>query len=247
GSAQKNKRNTSRSRNDRSQTRIKKVPKTAAVTITAREGISYAEILRQAREKISLPTMGIDSSKIRKGINGGLIIEISGEENTAKAANLVARLKEVLPDRDKIRIAQPTTMADLKISGLDDSVTMQEVVEIIASMDTCNPDNIKAGDIRWMPNGLGNIWVRCPVSTANKVAATGKFKVGWTIARVEILPSRPLQCYRCWNYGHVRYSCTSAVDRSSHCYRCGSSTHRINNCKAPTPHCIICEEKGNKA
>ncbi|XP_025263066.1 uncharacterized protein LOC105257610 [Camponotus floridanus] len=238
---------SSSSRNDRSQTRTKKVPKTAAVTITVKEGISYAEILRQAREKISLPTIGIDASKIRKGINGGIIIEISGEGNTTKATNLANKLKEILPDRDNVRISQPTAMADIKISDLDDSVTKQEIVEIIADLDKCNPDTIKAGDIRWMPNGLGTIWLRCPASTANNVAASGKIKVGWTVAKIEILPARPLQCYRCWNFGHVRYSCTSTVDRSSHCYRCGSSTHRISNCTAPNPHCIICEEKGNKA
>lgn len=118
GYIQKNKSNLQK--NTSNQDRVKKVPKTAAVTITVKEGISYAEILRHAREKISLPTMGIDASKIRKGINGGLIIEISGEENSIKAANLVEKLKEVLPDRDKIRISQPTTKADLKISGLDD-------------------------------------------------------------------------------------------------------------------------------
>lgn len=226
--------------------KAKKVPKTAAVTITAKEGISYAEILRQAREKISLPTMGIDNSKIRKGINGGLIIEIPGEENNTKAANLVEKLKEILPDRDKIRISQPTTKADLKISGLDESVTKEEIADIITDLDKCNPDNIIADNIRWMANGLGTIWVRCPASTANRIAASGKIKIGWTIAKVEILPSRPLQCFKCWNYGHVRYSCTSTIDRSNHCYRCGSSTHRVKSCNATSPHCIICEEKGNK-
>lgn len=234
-------------KSDPNQARVKKVPKTAAVTITAKKGISYAEILRHAREKISLPTMGIDASKIRKGINGGLIIEISGEENNIKAAKLADKLKEVLPDKDNIRIAQPTIKADLKISGLDDSISKQEIVDVIANLGTCNSDDIKAGDIRWLPNGLGAIWVRCPANTANTVAASGKIKVGWTIAKIEILPSRPLQCYRCWNYGHVRYSCTSPIDRSNHCYRCGNSDHRINDCSAPRPRCIICEEKGRNA
>lgn len=93
-------------------------------------------------------------------------------------------------------------------------------------------------------NGLGNIWTKCPLSAANEIMKTGKIKIGWTIARAEILTPRPLQCYKCWEFGHVKYSCTSKIDRSQQCYTCGSTTHRAQACSITSPKCVICEEKG---
>ncbi|EFN72129.1 hypothetical protein EAG_00500, partial [Camponotus floridanus] len=220
----------------------RKPPRSAAVTVTAKEGLSYADILRQAREKISLHELGIEASKIRKGINGGLIIEIPGNNGVQKANDLANKLKEILPD--DVRINRPTIRSDMRIVGLDESITKEEIRSRIADLGGCNEDEIKVGEIRWRPNGLGNIWIQCPLCVANTIMKTGKIKVGWTVARAEILTPRPLQCYRCWEIGHVRYSCTSSTDRSQHCYKCGSSTHRALECVATAPKCIICEEKG---
>lgn len=223
------------------QPRTGKVHGTSAVTITAREGASYAEILRKAREKISLQSIGIETSKIRKGINGGIIIEIPGNDNVKKANDLADKLKEILPDQ--VRINRPTRKSDMRVTGLDESVTKEEIRSVIANIGGCKEEDIRIGEIRWMSNGLGTIWLQCPVSVANKIAITGKIKVGWTVAKAEILTPRSLQCYRCWEVGHARYSCTSAVDRSSHCYRCGSSGHKIYECQAIKPKCIICVER----
>lgn len=51
--------------------------------------LSYSEAFRKAREKIGpLDKLGIKDSKMRKGVNGGLIIEIMDPENVAKADTL---------------------------------------------------------------------------------------------------------------------------------------------------------------
>lgn len=50
--------------------------------------------------------MGIEISKIRKGINGGLIIEIPGNDGAQKATDLAHKLQEVLPEN--IRVNRPT-------------------------------------------------------------------------------------------------------------------------------------------
>lgn len=132
----------------------------------------------------------------------------------------------------------------MRITGLDESITKEEVRSKIVEIGECHVEEVKVGEIRWRFNGLGNIWAQCPLSSANKIMSTGKIKIGWTVARAEILTPRPLQCYRCWEMGHVQYSCTSEIDRSQHCYKCGSSTHRALECPALAPKCIICEEKG---
>lgn len=227
------------------QTKVRKPPRTAAVTITTQEGISYAEILRKAREKISLQDVGIEVSKIRKGINGGLIIEIPGNDSTQKANILATKLKDILPEQ--VKINRPTIKSDIRVSGLDESVTKEEVQQAVANIGECNIAEIRIGEIRWLSNGLGNVWLQCPLITANKIATVGKIKVGWTIAKVEILTPRPLQCYRCWEFGHAKYMCTSKIDRSNLCYNCGNAGHRAQACNSSAPHCVICAEKKLKS
>lgn len=56
-------------------------PKTVAVAIKGDEGFSYADALKKARTEISLKEIGIDTTKIRRAANGGIIIEIwSGKQ-----------------------------------------------------------------------------------------------------------------------------------------------------------------------
>lgn len=171
--------NESNKRNRKQQQQqIRKPPRTAAVTITAGEGLTYADILRQAREKISLPDIGIERSRIRKSINGGLIIEIPGNDGTQKANELARKLQEVLPENTRVR--RPTIRSDMRISGLDESVTKEEIQLTVADVGGCHEDEVRAGEIRWRPDGLGTIWIRwsCPLSTANKIAETNKIKIG---------------------------------------------------------------------
>lgn len=58
------------------------MPSTAAISIKGSSAeFSYIDVLKQVRESISLKDLDIQSPKIRKGISGSTIIEISGPEN----------------------------------------------------------------------------------------------------------------------------------------------------------------------
>lgn len=59
--------------------------------------------------------------------------------------------------------------------------------------------------------------------------------------RADLLKARPVQCFRCWKFGHVRFACKEAADRTGHCFRCGKLGHRSSECSA-APHCVICAE-----
>lgn len=60
-----------------------------------------------------------------------------------------------------------------------------------------------------------------------------------------MLAKRPLQCYRCGEFGHVRFSCKAKIDRKESCYNCGDvQGHSARMCKSEEPRCIVCEEKG---
>lgn len=111
----------------------------------------------------------------------------------------------------------------------------------------CGLDEIKIGEIKWGYNGLGMIWLRCSLVAANKISRDGRIRIGWTMARVELLEKRPLQCFRCWEFGHVQFSCRAKVNRKGRCYKCGELDHSANLCEKQEPKCILCEEKGHPA
>lgn len=125
---------------------------------------------------------------------------------------------------------------------MDDSVVAEEIADVVAAAGGCQPDEVKVGTIRPMSNGLFMAWIQCPAAVI-KTAQPGKVKLGWTVAKVEMLNARPLQCFKCWGRGHIRAHCTSAVDRSNTCYRCGEEGHPVRSCGNPIS-CAICRQQG---
>lgn len=132
---------------------------------------------------------------------------------------------------------------ELRIVGMDDSITAQEVVEVIAMEGGCLPEDVKVGPIRPMRNGLYTVWIQCPLAAAIRASTGNKIRIGWTIARIELLKARPIQCYRCWEQGHLMSSCKSAIDRSGMCYRCGKTGHFVRSCTSEF-NCATCSSQG---
>lgn len=87
---------------------MKRRPPRSAAVICTDTTLSYSDALRKARENIGpLDKLGIEDFKMRRGVNGGLIIEFLGPENVAKADALAQKLRETL--KDEARISRPTT------------------------------------------------------------------------------------------------------------------------------------------
>lgn len=97
-----------------------------------------------------------------------------------------------------------------------------------------------------MRNGLGSVWVQCPLAVAVKVAPNGNIRIGWSTARVELMRARPRQCFRCWQPGHMKSMCKAETDRSGACFRCGREGHTARQCTM-APLCVLCEQAGRNA
>lgn len=220
-------------------------PRTVAVSITDRsENFSYKKALTKARNEISLKELKIESTRLRRTANGGYLIEIMDKDSAGKAKALRERLKALLPE-EQATVACPVTYDELRFVGLDDTILPEEVAQFVASEGKCEEEDIKIGRIQPMRDGLNTIWARCPISAATVIASKKKVRMGWTYVKVELLRARPMQCYKCWSFGHVRYSCTSIINRSRSCFNCGGEGHALRDCQLP-PRCVVCEAEGEK-
>lgn len=217
-------------------------PRMAAITVTCPPG-QYERVMREARQKIDLEDLGIlEGVKIRRAITGALMYEIPGEKSQEKADRFARKLRTVLASKEGVTVQRPMKSAEVRIRGLDDSITPADIRNVVATDGKCEWEEVKVGDIKKAPNGMGIVWVRCPLAAANTLANKGQLKIGWARARVELLETRPLQCFKCLEGGHVRARCPNKEDRSNICYRCGQEGHAAKNCEAPA-HCAICASK----
>lgn len=219
-----------------------KMVKTAAISIKGKDNnFSYAEALKKVRSKISLQDLEIVAPRIRKGMNGATIIEISGPDNASKADKLATAMQKVLAG--EAAVVRPNIKGELRLFGMDESVSVDEVKETIAIEGNCMIGEIKTGRIGRTKSGTGVIWVQCPKSAAITIAGKKRIQIGWTFVRVEALKARPLQCRKCWRIGHVKERCKSSKDFTGSCFRCGTKGHLAQGCRNKVK-CLLCHDIG---
>lgn len=228
-----------------------RAPKTAAVVITLqpdaeKRGVSYRDVLAKAKAAVNLGELGIAGGlRLKVSATGARVLEIPGETSGSSADALAEKLRASL-DADEARVSRPVRCADLRILGLDDSVTEEEVVAAVTRTGGCPAEQVKAGTLRPDLSGMRTVTVSCPVTAAKTIVEGRRLLVGWVSAQVKLLEPRPLRCYRCHVGHHVSVKCTSEVDRSGLCFRCGQPGHMAAACFA-MPHCAACAGAGKPA
>ncbi|KAL0803310.1 hypothetical protein ABMA28_017220 [Loxostege sticticalis] len=225
-------------------------PRSSAIVLTLlpgaqEKGVTYETAIRDAKSRINLEELGISGLRFSKAKTGGKILEIPGATSGDKADAFATKLREVLP-AEIVRVTRPTKTVDIRLSGLDDSVTKEEVAEAVSKSGGCTVDHVKVGVIRQSWSGSGTVVVKVPVTAAQKLSK-GRLLVGWVSCRVQVLETKPLRCYRCMEGGHVRGQCPCETDRSELCYRCGRPGHQARECDAAAPHCPVCADLGKPA
>ncbi|XP_045509301.1 uncharacterized protein LOC123704856 [Colias croceus] len=223
-----------------------RAPSSSAVVITLQpgaeeRGVTYASVMAGSRQKIDLAAIGVSALRFKRAATGARILEIPGTTSAKEADALAGRLREVW-DEDTIKVSRPVKCAEVRVTGLDDSVAAEEVAAAISRVGECPADQVKCSGLRVGFRGSTTAWVSCPVAAAKKVAQVGRILVGWVSAGVSLGAVKPQRCFRCLEVGHVRVMCSSPTDRSNVCYRCGEDGHKAAGCSASAAHCVLCAD-----
>ncbi|XP_045540353.1 nucleolar protein dao-5-like [Papilio machaon] len=228
-------------------------PKTAAITVTLKPGATittaegqvaeakYTDILAKAKAAICLRDLGLETVKVRTSMTGSKLMEVGGSTPEETADRLAAELTRVIGGWADI--ARPSKLADLRVSGLDETITREEVAAKLATVGGCHPEAVKVGLIRPSFWGGGSTLVKCPAAAAKTVAQIGKVAIGWSMATVTAVRARPLRCFKCMQLGHTRALCPSEAEDGRLCFRCGQEGHKRAACEAPV-NCAVCKRTG---
>lgn len=123
----------------------------------------------------------------------GLLLEIPGPEGAARADALAIKMRAILGEVERVVVARPMTMAELRVNDLLVSTTPRDVAAAIAAAGECSLGDVTTGDIRSSPMGLGTIWVRCPLVEDRKLE----------------LAQPPRRWHNCGSPEHRMVQCTS--------------------------------------
>ncbi|XP_028166795.1 uncharacterized protein LOC114357398, partial [Ostrinia furnacalis] len=116
---------------------------------------------KRAKAAVDLSELGIPSIKVTDSATGARLIEVPGSESREKADKLADKLKAVLGG--DVTLTRPEKRAGVRISGLDESVTREEVAEAVASKTGCSLEAVRVGEIRRSSRGEGIATLSCPV------------------------------------------------------------------------------------
>jgi hypothetical protein len=143
------------------------------------------------RREIKLSDLGIAEIRPRRALTGALIFKIAGRDTSSKAS----RLKRWRLLWETIKATVPRKMAELRETGLEDSITPEEVAAAVAVTGGCQTAEVSVGVIRSAHWGLGSVWLRCPLTAARKIGSSsgggrdalgGRLHIGWSAARVTL-------------------------------------------------------------
>ncbi|XP_070855147.1 uncharacterized protein [Drosophila suzukii] len=156
-----------------------------AVVVQA-SGKSYSEVLAMVtrREDKQLSDLGSCVSKVRRTINGNLLLEVAkGSAESAEA--MKESIARVLGDAASVRaMSDETKLLVLEIRDIDSIATEQETCAAIASQYGIDAERIRVRSLRRGYAESQLAVISLPYSLGKTVLHRGEVRIGWTICRI---------------------------------------------------------------
>lgn len=223
---------------------MKKVARNTEAILVKETGKTYADLLKIVKESIptdSVPARAIRT--IREERKGQMVIVTKeGEKDSIeKIRNNLKRHAKIEVDMAKKRLEGKNII----IREIDAITTEEEVSLALSKTLDIPPEECKLGRLRPYFGGNQVITAYIEKGKADKLLATGEFRIGINMCSVVERVS-VVQCYRCWEYGHTSRNC-SGEDRSEICRMCARPGHKEVACNLGIPICLNCKVSGHKA
>lgn len=212
--------------------RLRKFPPQGHVLIirSVDPSITYSQIRTQVSSLVNPVHSGIKLRSVQSTATGGMRITADTVEDLAKLEKGLEGL-----DSTKFETSKPGgRKPEIVIFGIESDLSSEE---ILAGLRSQNED-LKESSLELLKRFDGNRGANAIVSvdedSYKKLSGKRKLNVGW--CALDFRPNtKPLQCYKCWKFGHNKKVCRS----KPRCGSCGAADHERAGCKS-TPKCPSC-------
>lgn len=202
-----------------------KPPRARPLAVIVKTGEEqFPELLRAVRNKVDPAVTGTAIARMRKTLNGNLLIEING--GAESATTVKQEVERSLGPEASVRMTD--NMTSIEVRDLDEVTTKEEVLEAALALDGSHGERVVS--IRRAYGGAQTAVVLLPKLAATKICEAGRIRVGLVYARVRATELSE-RCFRCLAFGHVARNCTG-TDRRTCCWRCGAEGHMASHCTA---------------
>ena len=210
-----------------------------ALIVRPAEKEKYAEILHRIKQDVPDEQVRTTVERIHKTNTGDMLITLS-RKSADKGEALKKTIADILKEEAKVICKGP--QETIEIRDVDDDTTKADIQSALQKEagEACDIP-LETIKIRKAYRGTQTATVTLSAITAQKLLeGNGKVRIGWVNCRIRAT-KKPIQCYKCWHFGHHGVQCKSKVDRTKLCIRCGQEGHKIADCKN-SAKCALCAE-----
>jgi len=202
------------------------------------EDRSYAEVLREVKQKVRPEETNTKIRDVRKTRDGRILLAVEKGPGTGKLKQQIE--KEIAGITITESKNRQTT---IHVLDMDAVTSKEEIEEALLQQFEIQAKDFSVKSLRPTAIGKQIATIAANRETAQKFLHKGKVKIGWLVCRMR--ERIYLQkCYRCLEYGHKKQSCVGP-SRETICFKCGQEGHKEKSCTNPE-YCLVCNKKDHK-
>ena len=208
-----------------------------AIRISAKDGQSYADILKDMKAQVNPTEAGLEVLSVRRTRKEEilLVLKKGGDIRAFKKA-----LDQAVGARADVRTLVTTKVVEIR--DVDETTTREEVAAAL-SKALGREELVAPCRLYSRFDGVRAAVVQLAEADAKSLLQLGRIRLGWVNCRIREHVQVP-RCFRCLGYGHDSRSCKNP-SRKDACWRCGCATHVAKDCRDP-PRCLTGLDRGGR-